>query len=451
MFTEQLNRLILDTLFRSTTPQRNVAVSMPPRHGKSYLFSTGLPAWLLEYFPGIQVALISYEADFAASWGRRVRALVPQEMLDPSSRAANRFQLLNGSALHTAGAGGPLTGKGFHVIIIDDPIKNAEEALSAAHRQSLYDWFVSTVATRREPPYPSFTTAPIFLIATRWHHDDLIGRMEGFWEWHNWPALDENDEPLCPDRFSRDELVAIRERDPYWFEAMYQGRPSAGREAYFPETLPLARPLAGGGGWELHDGTRIERGMRFATMDLASSLGAKADWTVLATWEHDARSGHLILVDIARQRVDAYDHVSFVRTNLRPGTVWLGVEHVSFGVPLVNELRRSCPVPIRKLQPRGDKLARAMPAITWARAGRVHVSEAIDPERRAEFTGEIARFPYDAHDDQVDVLAYAVIAAMDHVHWEPVPTRNLSLEERVWERVRRRKKRGHHPVLGRWA
>jgi phage terminase large subunit-like protein len=149
--------------------------------------------------------------------------------------------------------------------------------------------------------------------------------------------------------------------------------------------------------------------------------------------------------------VDAYDHVSFVRTNLRPGTVWLGVEHVSFGVPLVNELRRSCPVPIRKLQPRGDKLARAMPAITWARAGRVHVSEAIDPERRAEFTGEIARFPYDAHDDQVDVLAYAVIAAMDHVHWEPVPTRNLSLEERVWERVRRRKRRGHHPVLGRWA
>lgn len=153
-------------------------VDLPVRHGKSLLCSRWTPAWFLCKYPTRRVLLASYEADFAATHGRWVRETLIEHggrfgvEIDQTSRAANRWDLGNGSGgMSTAGAGGPLTGKGGNLMILDDPLKNAEEANSPVMRQHLDEWWRSVFLTRREPG------AKVILVASRWHQDDLMGRI----------------------------------------------------------------------------------------------------------------------------------------------------------------------------------------------------------------------------------------------------------------------------------
>lgn len=130
----------------------------PPRHGKSLLASVHTPAWFLTKFPERRVILASYEAEFARGWGRKVRNMIDEHrslipiQIQRSSSAADRWDLVGHmGGMITAGAGGPITGRGAHLLIIDDPVKNSELAYSAAHRESLWDWWRTTAFTRLEP------------------------------------------------------------------------------------------------------------------------------------------------------------------------------------------------------------------------------------------------------------------------------------------------------------
>jgi hypothetical protein len=115
-------------------PVDQLAISMPPRHGKSFLVSEHMPAWFLSKYPELQVILASYEADFAATWGRKARNLVESHpefgvFVDMQSRASDLWNIKDHrGGMITAGAGGSITGKGGHAIIIDDPIKNQQDA-----------------------------------------------------------------------------------------------------------------------------------------------------------------------------------------------------------------------------------------------------------------------------------------------------------------------------------
>jgi predicted phage terminase large subunit-like protein len=134
-------------------------ITMPPRHGKSYLTSHHFPAWFLGVYPDRRVILTSYEADFAAGWGRKARDVL--EVVGPDlfgvavrhdSKAADRWDIEGHTGgMTTAGVGGPITGKGADLLIIDDPVKNAEEAASPTYRQRAWDWYTSTAYTRLEP------------------------------------------------------------------------------------------------------------------------------------------------------------------------------------------------------------------------------------------------------------------------------------------------------------
>ena len=159
----------------STGASGRLVVCMPPRHGKSELCSVYLPAWYLGTHPERRVILVGHEADFAASWGRRVRDVLEEHGgglfgvgLRADSAAAHRWDITGYSGgMVTAGVGGTITGRGADLLIIDDPHKSAEEAGSVTYRERVWDWYRAVARTRLEPG------AGVVVVQTRWHEDDL--------------------------------------------------------------------------------------------------------------------------------------------------------------------------------------------------------------------------------------------------------------------------------------
>ena len=182
-------------------PGGRLTVFMPPRHGKSLLISQFFPAWFLLVYPWKRVILCSYDADFAAQWGRKVRDLVAQwgphfgVAVRPDSKEADRWEITGqGGGMQTAGVGGPVLGKGADLLVLDDLVKNAQEALSPAHRQKVWDWYASTAYTRLEPGGAAVN------VQQRWHTEDVGARLlaaePGRWEALTLPAIAGADDPI---------------------------------------------------------------------------------------------------------------------------------------------------------------------------------------------------------------------------------------------------------------
>lgn len=238
---------MIDDVFRriAAGERMQVMITCPPRHGKSQRASRWGPLWYLRRNPTARVMLASYGAELADDHGRWVRDQLREHShtlgvrLDPGSHAANRFDLEapRGSSIRggmvTAGVGGSLTGKGFSLGIIDDPFKGSDDANSPAQRERVWNWYQSVFYTRRAPG------ASIILINTRWHENDLSGRILET-EPENWTlidlpaiALSDNDplgrkpgQALWPEQYDEEELArtkrAVGER--VWW-ALYQQQP----------------------------------------------------------------------------------------------------------------------------------------------------------------------------------------------------------------------------------
>lgn len=242
-----IDRAVVETL-RGSGPSILI-VEAPPRHGKSELISKYLPAWFLGAFPGKRVMLAAYGAGFARSWGRRAREVLEEfgpslfgVKVRRSLRAAAEWGLegFEGGML-TAGIGGPLTGRGADLLIIDDPVKNSQQAKSARIRNSHWDWWQSTASTRIEPG------GCAILIATRWNEDDLSGRLIREFDQGNGlavrrvrlPALAEEGDPLgrlpgdalWPERWPKEHLEEKRRAiSREWWLALFQQQPGCGSE-----------------------------------------------------------------------------------------------------------------------------------------------------------------------------------------------------------------------------
>ncbi len=212
-------------------------VPIPPRHGKSVLCSQYTPVWFLANWPCKRVILASYEADFAASWGRKARDTIVGNpglgiAVKEDVAGASIWETTDGGGMVTAGVGGPITGRGGDLIVVDDPIKNFQEANSIVFRDMLRDWWDTTLWTRREPG------ASAIVAMARWHRDDLIGwlRRKGGepWEYIEMPAIaGPNDalgrvegEPLWPQRYPLEALEATRiESGETAWMSLYQQHP----------------------------------------------------------------------------------------------------------------------------------------------------------------------------------------------------------------------------------
>jgi hypothetical protein len=224
-------------------------VNMPPRHGKSELISKWTPAWFLDNFPTKTVINAGYGTQFAEEWGRKVRNITAQHQeqlryrLSVDSKAAGRWNTTDGGGMYATGIGGAITGRGADLLVIDDPVKDHKEANSLVSRDTVWDWYCNTARTRVMPG------GAIIILMTRWHEDDLVGRLlkaaaNGTgeqWEVLNLPAIyDEHaagegpdplgraiGEPLWPELRPMEYLDALQRglSEEAW-AAQYQGRPA---------------------------------------------------------------------------------------------------------------------------------------------------------------------------------------------------------------------------------
>lgn len=404
-------------------------VEEPPRHGKSELCSHYFPAWTLGARPDWRVILASYEADFAASWGRKVRNTISEYgkyfgiSLDPSSTSASRWDLKGKKGgMITAGVRGAITGRGGNLLIIDDPVKNSEEAQSEVYREKSWEWYKGTFRTRLEP------NGVILVIGTRWHEDDLIGRIlahqadseiGGKFLRVRLPALTEEPdeefpeqdplgreegEALFPERYSRDDLLLIQDDvGPYVWAALYQQRPAPKEGALFHANWFEVVP-------RVPSDVRLKKTVR--RWDLAATdpkKGEDPDYSVGALVA-EGDDGYFYILDVVRvrespgrlertmRRVAQVDTRRVrVRMEQEPGSAGkIAVRHFAQGVFRGYSFRG--------VRSTGDKVLRAEVLASMAERGEVRV---VKGRWNRDFFKELTRFPFGTHDDQVDATSGA--------------------------------------------
>lgn len=390
-------------------------VFMPPRHGKSELTGRYFSAWFLGVFPDKRIILASYEADFAASWGRKARNLL--EEFGPSlfgikvsadSSAASRWDIENREGgMITAGVRGPITGKGAHVAIIDDPVKNDQEALSQTYRDAVWDWYRATFSTRIQDD------GAIILVMTRWHEDDPAGRLlkaqtEGGdkWEIVNLPALAEGDdmlgrkpeEPLCPELFTKETLEKTRVRlGSYWWNALYQQRPS-----------PAEGGILKRGWWRYYRQAPPDLDEIIQSWDMAFKETDSSDFVVGQTWGR--KNADKYLLDQVRDRMDFPTTVQAVRAFAAkwPQAVAKLVEDKANGPAVISTLKREI-AGLIAVEPQGSKEARAHAVSPQIEASNAYLPDPSVAPWVHDFVEECAVFPNGANDDQVDAMTQALL------------------------------------------
>lgn len=392
-------------------------IFMPPRHGKSELASRRFPAWFLGRNPNRQIIAASYNSDLASDFGREVRDIVGSPeygvlfhaRLREDSRAADRWHTDQGGAYVAAGVGTAVTGRGAHVLLIDDPLKDREEADSEIRRQRVWDWYTSTAYTRLMPG------GAVVVIQTRWHEDDLAGRLLAQqaaggdqWDILELPALNTAGVALWPEWYDAPALERIRQaigaRD---WSALYQQRPAPEEGDYFK--AEWLRPYT-----QAPDKRTL---LVYGGSDYAVTANG-GDYTVHAVVGCDP-DGRLYLLDLWRKQAAADQWIESFCDLVRE---WQPIEwaeeqgQIKSGVGpfLERRMRERDAYVVRSTFPtRGDKAVRAQ-----SMRGRMALDGLYVPVSApwyADFCSELLSFPAGKHDDQVDAIGL-VGQLLDKIH-----------------------------------
>ena len=393
---------------------------MPPRHGKSTLASVAFPAWHLGRHPNHEFISCSYSGSLAMNFSRKVRQLLREPVyknvfekarLDKDSQSIESWQTTQGGGYVAAGVGGGITGKGAHVMVIDDPVKNREDAESDNNRDATWDWYTSTAYTRLSPG------GGILVILTRWHDDDLAGRLlkqaeEGAdqWEVIKYPAIAEIDETfrkygesLHPERYNVDALEQIRKAiGPRDWSALYQQNPVSDEGDYFSRDMIRY----------YEDGDLEYAQLNYyCAWDLAIGQRDRNDYSVgivVGVDEYD----NLFVVDVVRGKYDGFELVEQILDlyeTWRPGIVGIERGHIEMALgPFLQKRTRERGLNEAYFKDlkvgRRDKEARARAIQGRMQQGMVYFPK--DAVWTGTMVAELLRFPNGAHDDQVDALAW---------------------------------------------
>ena len=393
---------------------------MPPRHGKSTLASVAFPAWHLGRHPNHEFISCSYSGSLAMSFSRKVRQLLREPVyknvfeksrLDKDSQSIESWQTTQGGGYVAAGVGGGITGKGANVLVIDDPVKNREDAESDNNRAATWDWYTSTAYTRLSPG------GGILVILTRWHDDDLAGRLlkqaeEGAdqWEVIRYPAIAEIDEnfrkqgeSLHPERYNVDALEQIRKAiGPRDLSALYQQNPVSDEGDYFSRDMIR---------YYEYDEIDTAELNYYCAWDLAIGQRDRNDYSVgivVGIDEYD----HLYVVDVVRGKYDGFELVEQILDlyeTWRPGIVGIERGHIEMALgPFLQKRTRERGLSEAYFKDlkvgRRDKEARARAIQGRMQQGMVYFPK--DAVWTGTMVAELLRFPNGAHDDQVDALAW---------------------------------------------
>jgi predicted phage terminase large subunit-like protein len=400
-------------------------ISLPPRHGKSELASKMFPSWFMGRNPHKHMILATYNEKFSWDFGRKVRGVMkapefaqvfPQTALKYGATAVDRLEVDGGGALFFTGRGGTVTGRGGDLILIDDPIKDRKEADSPAIREHLWDWYNQVIKTRLMTK-----AGAVVLIQTRWHEDDLIGRLTDpsnpsynaaeAKKWHiiDLPALALEDdilgrkpgEALWPERFDEVYLESARVADARGFQALYQGRPTPEDGAFFhAQDLRTYDKTS-----DLPDNLRI-----YIASDHAVSTEQNRDKTCLLPVGVDEDDNIWVLPDVywkqapSDQVVEAMLHMM---QQHKPVFWWAEKGHISKSIgPFLRKRMREERVyaSIIEVTPTVNKQARAQSIHARMSMQKVYFPSFAKwwPDAR----NELLKFPQGLHDDFVDALAY---------------------------------------------
>ncbi len=399
---------------------RRVMVFMPPRHGKSELVSRLFSAYYLYRHPGRFVGINSYAADLAYTFSRSARDNFTRSggAIRDDAGAVKHWLTTADGGLWAAGVGGPITGKGFNLGIIDDPLKNAEEASSETIRAKHKDWYGSTFYTRLEP------AGSLVVVQTRWNEDDLSGYLlseerDEPERWHivNMPAIAEDEpqefppsctiepderlpgEPLNPERYPLARLNTIAAKiGEYFFGSLYQQRPTPKSGNFFKREWFKPTPIA----------PLYSDRVRYWDISAAKS-GGTGDWSVGTLVARDTQ-GRYYIEDVQRfqrqpfernkeiKRIAATDKDRLEPLANQP-TIYIE-QPPGLGIEASDNLIRELAGYIVYADPvRKDKETRAEPFKAQCQAGNVFV---VTADWNRTWYAELESFPNGKHDDQVD-------------------------------------------------
>ena len=423
-----------------------LAISLPPRAGKSTLVSQHTPLWLLRRHPEWKVVMTSYDGSLTASWARSVRRIVEDNpdlgiALAPDGGAYSKWDTVEGGGVYTTSVRGALTGRGARVMIIDDPVRDFVESHSQVMRQNLWDWWLSVAQTRLEPPYL------VLVVMTRWHENDFVGRIfspdhEGNpkeWERLSIPAIAEADdligrnegEPLLSPILDETPRAALerwedtrRAVGTYTFSAMYQQRPAPARGAIFDAGWWRF--------WTFDPGKATEDG-RVVHLDPSSLTGARwvdswdcsfkstspdtGGWVVGQRWA--AQGANRYMIDQVRGRWSFTQTIAAMEKWALTDNPMISpcghlvherlIEDRANGTAIIDVLKEKISG-IKPINPTVSKEARARAITPEIESGNVFLPHPSDPgnEWVPDLLSELRNFPYDAHDDQVDSLTQAL-------------------------------------------
>ncbi len=385
-------------------------ISWPPRHGKSQLITKYTPLWVLEHFPAYEIVISSYGADLSTDFGREIRDHIQDNpdllnvRLRKDSKRVAKFITQAGGSVTSVGLGGPITGRGADLLLIDDYIKEIKEAMSLTHRDYVYDWLRTTALTRLEPG------ATVIIVATRWHRDDLIGRLiraqPDVWDHLVIPALALKDdlfgrkegEALFPERFNEEYLRGMKESfGSYFFNAIYQQNPTSDEDKKADRN------------WiQMVDITPNPALMqRIRVWDFAGTKGG-GDWTVGGLYAFCPRTSGYYIENIIRRQISPGEIESLVaQTALADGiatTVVMEQEPGASGKQVTSHYSNNV-LPnyrVKGVPTVTSKYVRAHPLLAAAEAGKVFMVRGSWNETWLE---EFDEFPYGVEDDQVDTAA----------------------------------------------
>jgi len=403
-----------------------ICVNIPPRHGKSQLVSIFFPAWFLGRNPNKKVMMVSHTTDLAVDFGRKVRNLIstdeyqaifPTVQLASDSKSAGRWNTNSGGEYYACGIGSSIAGRGADLLLVDDP-HSEQDVINGNFGvfEKAYEWFTYGARTRLMPG------GRVAIIQTRWHMDDLTGRVTkdmgqnekaDQYEVVEFPAIldtinkktkKSEQKPLWPEFFDLEALLRTKASMPvFQWSAQYQQEPTAEEAALVKREWWNM--------WTKEEPPSCE--YIIMSLDAAAEKHNRADFTALTTWgvflNEEIDSFNIILLNSIKKRMEFPELKEMAMAEYAE---WepdaFIVEKKSSGTALYQEMRRMG-LPVQEYTPHrgsGDKLARLNSVSDIVASGLCWVPETRWAEEVIE---EIAGFPFMSHDDLVDSTVMALM------------------------------------------
>jgi predicted phage terminase large subunit-like protein len=421
------HRILADMLMDIEKGTKDRAcVNIPPRHGKSQLVSIFFPAWYLGRNPDKKVMMVSHTTDLAVDFGRKVRnllgladykAIFPTVKLATDSKSAGRWNTSVGGEYYACGVGSALAGRGAHLLLVDDP-HSEQDVINGNFSvfEKAYEWFTFGARTRLMPG------GSVAIIQTRWHMDDLTGRVvkdmsqnekSDQYDVVEFPAIVEIEDkesgeliekPLWPEFFDMAALERTKASMPlFQWNAQYQQQPTAEEAAIVKREW-----------WQIWEKERPPMcEYIIMSLDSAAEKHNRADYTALTTWgvffNEETNAHNIILLNSIKDR---YEFPELKELAMEEYNLWdpdaFIVEKKSSGVALYQEMRRMGLI-IQEYTPHrgsGDKLARLNSVSDIIASELVWVPQTRWAEEVVE---EIAGFPFMSNDDLVDSTVMALM------------------------------------------